>query len=391
MTRAELTAFWDGQLARWLQGKALSPRLNKWRAAYAAPIQEWAFPEPYIGNLLGALRIVLLANNPGIAYPELQACDGAFAARIRELGFTAWAATRPFEGPDSPWVQLRGEIAHNWDRIRFARRFLADESFSRFDLLNLELFPWHSPRLEGSIRIDPVTLREFVLEPLSEFGPEVPVVALGVAWARAFDRVPEVVTGRDEFAGFSVPSRRARLYATDTGARVLVVWHSGSDKPPNPDDTVRLREIWSGSSGTPWPLSLAARVRSNGLNRGGVRRRAVSGAASSAGDDAGALSAELVAWVGEEFSGSVGTGTDPRRPRLHVGGSAAHLGWDVRGDHLAVWVRRLRESDQQLLSEQLSNPSSVHQRKNDWAFDVYTGDAVAFREVIRQHVLAGAV
>ena len=147
MTRGELAAFWDEQLVRWLRGDVLSPRLDRWRAAYSAPIQEWAFPEPFIGDMLGSPRIVLLANNPGVAYPELQARDGVLASRIRELGFTAWAATRPFEGRESPWVQLRGEIAHNWDRIRFAQRFLGDESFSRFDLLNLELYPWHSPRL----------------------------------------------------------------------------------------------------------------------------------------------------------------------------------------------------------------------------------------------------
>lgn len=249
MNRAKLAEFWDEQLRRWLRGEPLSARLDRWRRAYGGAVDEWAFPEPFIGDLLGSPRIVMLANNPGIAHPELQARDGVFAAQIRDVGFTAWAATRPYEGPDSPWVRRYGEIARNWDRIRFAARFLGVDGLAPKSVLNVELFPWHSPKLERAIRVDPATFHEFLLEPLASLGNPVPVVALGVAWARALDQVPEAVAGCEEFRDFSSPSRRARLYSTLEGGQILVVWHSGSDKPPNAADTARLRSIWSARRG----------------------------------------------------------------------------------------------------------------------------------------------
>src|SRR5207253_4987196 len=103
MTRAELALFWDEQLSLWLQAQPLSPDLEQWRTAYGGELQEWAFPEPFIGDLLGSPRIVLLANNPGVAHHELQSRRGVFAAQIDTVGFTAWAATRPYEGPESEW------------------------------------------------------------------------------------------------------------------------------------------------------------------------------------------------------------------------------------------------------------------------------------------------
>jgi hypothetical protein len=246
MTRAELAHFWDEQLALWFRGEALSPELEAWRLAYAGELQKWAFPEPYIGNLLGSPRIVLLANNPGIAHEELQSRTGAFAAPIKTQGFTAWAATRPYEGRASEWEKLHGPIPHNKHRLDFARKFLGDPSVKFSNLLNVELYPWHSLSLKSAIRVQPDTLQDFILEPLSELDREVPVIALGKAWAEALDRAPEVVETCEHFAEFFVASRRARLYTIVGENRIFVVWHSGSDRPPANPDIPRLRAIWFG-------------------------------------------------------------------------------------------------------------------------------------------------
>src|SRR4051812_36618216 len=165
MTRRELARFWDEQLARWFRGQAFAPALERWRLAYDGEVQEWAFPEPFVGDLLGSPRIVLLANNPGVAHEELQTRTGVFAPEITEQGFTAWAATQPYEGADSEWEKRYGPIAHNRHRLDFARRFLGDQSVRFDDLLNVELYPWHSLRLTHAICVQPQTLREFVLEP----------------------------------------------------------------------------------------------------------------------------------------------------------------------------------------------------------------------------------
>jgi hypothetical protein len=244
VTRQALARFWDDQIDRWLRGEPLAPALDVWKQAYAAEIEEWAFPEPFIGDLLGEPRVVLLANNPGIARQEVQSREGVFAAEISEVGFTRWASTRPFDGPDSAWVRRYGPIRHTVRRRDFARRFLHDESLDFRDMLTVELFPWHSPTLKASIRVQPEIMREFIIEPLSEFPPTLPVIALARGWAVALDRAASLVERVHEFDAFTVPSRRARLYRMRAGGSILVVWHSGSDAPPAKPDTERLSDLW---------------------------------------------------------------------------------------------------------------------------------------------------
>jgi hypothetical protein len=244
MTRAELTRFWDGELANWLNDRPLTRELEDWKRAYRGELEEWAFPEPFIGDILGSPRVILLANNPGAAKPELQSRTGIFAAQIAQVGFTRWASTRPFDGPTSPWVRTYGPIRHTVQRREFARRFLQDASLDYLDMLTIELYPWHSPTLKGSIRVPPHILREFVIGPLAEFDSSTPVLALARGWATALDRVPELIQRVDHVDGFAVPSRRARIYTTHAGGRIVVVWHSGSDAPPQPADAERLRRAW---------------------------------------------------------------------------------------------------------------------------------------------------
>jgi hypothetical protein len=244
MTRHELARFWDDEIERWLQGQPLAPALREWQRAYRGELEDWAFPEPFIGDLLGSPRVVLLANNPGIAREELQARDGVFAAQILNTGFTRWASTRPFDSPDSEWVRRCGPIRHRVRRLEFARRFVYDETLDFRDMLTVELFPWHSRSLTTSIRVRPQVLREFIIEPISEFGSDVPVIALARGWADALERTSDLLEDVQHLDGFKVPSRRARLYRTRGGGRILVVWHSGSDAPPAAPDTERLRTAW---------------------------------------------------------------------------------------------------------------------------------------------------
>lgn len=123
-----------------------------------------------------------------------------------------------------------------------------------------------------------------------------------------------------------------------------------------------------------------------------MRRTATNGASSDHGGGTGALSAQLTRWINEEFAGRVLVGGNPNRPRLHVDGSRADLGWDVGRGHLGVWVRTLQARDQRLLHERLSDRESLRRRKNDWAFDVFNdADGHALMELIRHHVLARRV
>ena len=56
---------------------------------------------------------------------------------------------------------LRADSAQQ-HRLDFARRFLRDQSVKFSDLLNVELYPWHSLSLTRAIRIQPDALLEFV-------------------------------------------------------------------------------------------------------------------------------------------------------------------------------------------------------------------------------------
>jgi hypothetical protein len=412
-----LARFWNAQLDLWFRGESLSPRLDEWRKAYRGELQEWAFPEPFIGDLLGSSRIVLLANNPGIAHEELQSREGIFAEQIKEHGFTAWAATRPYDGRESEWEKRYGPIAHSRDRLTFARRFLHDQSLQFRDLLNVELYPWHSLRLTRAIGVQPETLRTFILGPLSELGGEVPVVALAKAWADALNRAPDVVETCERFEDFHSAARRARLYTVREGSKILVAWHSGSDKPPAAEDTELLREIWfEGGHGTrgkarelkdadsrqrgrsirrrseaPLP-SPGQTTDHSAASRGKPRFDSIDQLAESVkSEPVRSLILSLREWVADEFGGDAvadlripGTG----QVRLRVLGEAAKIGWDFKQHWMYVWVSEPLSGDLDTLRPSLSNPQSASRTPSGYMrFRVENeADARELQALIRRHI-----
>ena len=248
MTRSELAAFWDDQLNRWLNRRALDPILREWKQAWAGEVDEWAFPEPWMGPLLETPRIVIGGLNPGRAHKRLQSRSGRSAQRIREIGFTAWAAPRPFNIANGEW-QDEGfaRIRLDDDRLNFARGLLHDPSIEFGDVLTFELYPWHSPGLGSHpIRVPPHILDEFILQPLSEFAdPAVPRVMFRRAWEDALSRTDG---GRAEIAktisGFSVPRRRAQLWRIKDRGRLIVEIHGQYDPLPYGRDLEQLRRAW---------------------------------------------------------------------------------------------------------------------------------------------------
>jgi hypothetical protein len=42
---------------------------------------------------------------------------------------------------------------------------------------------------------------------------------------------------------FTTPSRKLCIYPINDGPNISVLWHSGSDMPPNEEDTQRLQAI----------------------------------------------------------------------------------------------------------------------------------------------------
>jgi hypothetical protein len=57
-------------------------------------------PEPFIGDLLGRPKAILLGNNPGAGHETWQGRDGRFVREVLQIGFTAWAKTRAYDSAE---------------------------------------------------------------------------------------------------------------------------------------------------------------------------------------------------------------------------------------------------------------------------------------------------
>jgi hypothetical protein len=241
--------FWDAVTADWLGGEDVLPAaLESWFASYsgrgAGQVTRNAFAEPYLGDLRGTPRFVILGLNPGQAVLGFQARDGIFANAIREGGsYSAWAAPNPYLS--ETWTRVHGRNRYHTARLRFAQGWLEDPGLTPNELLTLELYPWHSKRVTASIvpRIDVV--ERFIWEPLAEIPVEF-VFAFGKPWLAACQELGLPEQGRwgrgGENYGSTVSSRTVVEFELPSGQSVIVLWQSGYAGPPALDDAQRLRE-----------------------------------------------------------------------------------------------------------------------------------------------------
>lgn len=414
LTRAELAHFWDEQLDLWLRDRPLDPTLQEWKRAWRGDVDEWAFPEPWMGPLLGSPRIIIGGLNPGRAHETLQSRTGVSAKSIHTLGFTAWAAPRPYNIPDGEWQQQGfGNIRLDEDRLRFARDFLDDPSIQFGDILTIELYPWHSPGLgKHAIRVQPQTLQQFIFEPLRDLADmDVPVVMFRTAWRDALQRAPHLAELVHAFDDFTLPRRRAQLWRTSQGGRVLVEWHGQFDPLPAGHDTERLRAAWFVDDD-----GLAVDAHESVQPRGVIRRstealtgearptrgRSVASTArprfESAHELALSVKSEMIRslifslpdWVSEEFEGHAVAVRQPTGQfRLRVLGEAPQIGWDFKQDWIYVWVNKPLPGDLETLCSTLSNPSAKRTPSGYLRFQVRNDDdAEALRALIGRHVTA---
>jgi 5-methylcytosine-specific restriction endonuclease McrA len=247
--RDRIADFWDELTAAWLAGEdPLPDPLPRWYASYEGRgdgrVTRDAFAEPYVGDLRGTPRMVILGLNPGRACPEFQARNGIFAREIRERGsYSAWAAPVPYLGEE--WSLVNGRNRYAWSRLRFARDWLEDKEVAPQELLTLELYPWHSTRVTASIAPPAEIIEAFIWQPLADIPVEL-VFAFGKPWLGVCDALglPEVGRwGRGGVdLGSPVASRAAVAFALPSGQWVVVSWQSGYAGPPGSEDALRLRE-----------------------------------------------------------------------------------------------------------------------------------------------------
>lgn len=168
--RREVADFWDDYLRRWLEGdETLRDPLDRWFAAYAGRLDLQSYPDPFVGDLRGERsepRIVVLGINPGAAYPGLCARkEGIWAERVRRQGLSRCFERSPEEDPEN-WRQFHGGRSRYWERVMpFAARWVEGATIG--DVLAMELYPWHSGRLDGGVNTPADLARRFIFEPIA--------------------------------------------------------------------------------------------------------------------------------------------------------------------------------------------------------------------------------
>lgn len=253
----ELSSFWDDNINRYLNGEfPLDPPLDSWFGSYRGTgegaVDREVMPEPYLGDLLrGEHKMVFMGLNPGYPRPTAQARDGSYAHEIRELGsYRAWAATWPYLR-DLDLLEWGRNTFHD-SRYQFMRNWYEDSALEHGHMLNWELYPWHSKKVQGSRMRPPVeVIRRFVWEPIAATQARW-IFAFGVDW---YDQLEQL--GLKELihlghGGESYPTetkprayRKVKVYEGPSNAFVVAMSTAAAAAPPKKREADILKEEFS--------------------------------------------------------------------------------------------------------------------------------------------------
>ncbi|MDT0166660.1 hypothetical protein Q9R32_13955, partial [Actinotalea sp. AC32] len=229
--RQRVSDEWDRVLAEWSgESYVFPPDLERWRQTYAGKgagaVDLTCFPDPYVGDLRGVRqevpRLVVLGLNPGVGQVALQGVHGAWTKAIKAEGYSCCTQRAPFGNAD--WLAVNGKPSTYWQRlVSFARRWVGDDAMDVDELLNMELYPFHSSKVTAKITPPPDVLLRYVWEPLGEM-PGIDVFAFGAPWRDACDSMgmPLIAGyGGDGAAHLADATRgewRVRLYESPLGS-----------------------------------------------------------------------------------------------------------------------------------------------------------------------------
>jgi hypothetical protein len=253
--REDVANFWDEYLARWTRGEVEIPaRLQDWAQAYngrgAGAVQLQHYPDPFVGDLRGEThtpRIVMLGLNPGIGFDGLQSQGGLWANRIAAKGYSQCFERSPAEDPNG-WLTECGGPSLYWSKaIRFAQRWLGDASAGVHDILNMELYPWHSRLANGAMRVPPEFAKEFVFDPISEIDAEL-VFAFGADWFATAARMGLSVSKEFSNEELQSPAKarwRLSVFDLTQDQKLVVSSQAGYAGPPGEARLIRMKQLLS--------------------------------------------------------------------------------------------------------------------------------------------------
>ena len=250
----ELADFWDQIIDRYLEGEfPLDPPLDSWFRSYKGTgegaVDPDVMPEPFLGNLFaGDHRMVFMGLNPGAPRPTAQSRTGTYASEIREMGsYRAWAATWPYlRGLD---IQEWGKNVFHDARYRFMKDWYDDPSLEHRHMLNWELYPWHSKKVQGSrMRPPGDVVREFVWEPIADTGAQW-IFAFGTPWYEQLEhlKLKELVHlghGGEPYPTETKPKayRKVKVYDGPAESFVVSMSTAAAAAPPKRRETEILKE-----------------------------------------------------------------------------------------------------------------------------------------------------
>lgn len=251
--RARVADFWDSALEDWMAERTPSEELRQWRDSYrgtgAGKVDDSCYPDPYVGDLRGLEsepEVVVLGLNPGVGYPPLQGRDGLWTRRIAEQGYSRCLTRSPAEDPDV-WIDHhRGPSVYWRNLIRFSSRWLGRDA-TVSDILNFELYPWHSSKITGPMNPPVDLVDRYVWKPIEEVPTSV-VFAFGTKWfdvceSLQLERIAAWDAGSDELRAGGVESWRLAMYALPSGQVTVVSAQAGYAGPPNEQRTEIIRSL----------------------------------------------------------------------------------------------------------------------------------------------------
>lgn len=255
-SRTRIADFWDNALSYWIEGRPLdNPDLVRWQESYngkgIGKVDLEHYPDPIVGDIRGIKhepRLVLLGLNPGIGYDSLQSHKGVWTQRIAQHGYTYCLDRSPAADPLS-WKALHGKESTYWrNAVSFTRRWLNDSNASIHDILNFELYPWHSRGVNGKMQPPADLIQKYIWDAVSEMKMS-EVFAFGKEWFKiagdlGLERIALYGPEGNELPGkFKMPHWRLGLYRVSPGQVLIVSSQSGYSGPPGEDRILVLREV----------------------------------------------------------------------------------------------------------------------------------------------------
>lgn len=254
--RNRIANFWDQIIADWIKGIPQSDNdLIRWQASYVGKgigkVDLDHYPDPIVGDIRGIThepRVVILGLNPGIGYDELQSRDGVWAQRIAKDSYTRCLNRTPAADPGS-WKALHGKESPYWrNAISFTRRWLDDPNATIHDIINFELYPWHSRGVNGKMQPPADLLQKYVWDAIREFDIQ-EVFAFGKEWFKVMDDlgIQQIALygpgGQPLPDGINMSHWRLGFYRLSSKQVIVVSSQQGYSGPPNIDRINVMRSL----------------------------------------------------------------------------------------------------------------------------------------------------